>query len=330
MVMLMKKNNRTEEILNLIKSSENIGVISHKNPDGDNIGSTISVILGIRENLGKNIFGIKVDGFPKNLLFLDTIDNIIETEEQDLDLLIYVDCGEIDRPGDIGELFRKRAKKTINIDHHKTNDYFGDLNYVFPNMSSTCEIVYNLFKEFDFKISKNIANALLVGINTDTYRFLYESSTSSTLRVCANLYDLGADKDYIYKKLYQNNIFEVEMLKNKLINRAKLYFDNKVAVIGMFESDFEGTDLTMDMVDDVVNYYRDINGFEVSILFKEMKENLFKGSIRSKEFVDVSKVCSHFNGGGHTRAAGCIIDGDFNTVVNLFLEKLKSEYPNEF
>lgn len=330
MVMLMKKNNSTEEILNLIKSSDNIGVISHKNPDGDNIGSTISVILGVRENLNKNIFGIKVDNFPQNLLFLDTIDNIRETEEQDLDLLIYVDCGEVDRPGDIGELFRKRAKKTINIDHHKTNDYFGDLNYVFPNMSSTCEIVYNLFKDFNFKISKDIANALLVGINTDTYRFLYETSTASTLRVCANLYDLGADKDYIYKKLYQNNIFEVEMLKNKLINRAKLYFDNKVAVIGMFESDFEGTDLTMDMVDDVVNYYRDINGFEVSILFKEMEKNVFKGSVRSKEFVDVSKVCGYFNGGGHTRAAGCIIDGDFESVVNLFLERLKSEYPNEF
>ena len=317
MVMLMKKNNSTEEILNLIKSSDNIGVISHKNPDGDNIGSTISVILGVRENLNKNIFGIKVDNFPQNLLFLDTIDNIRET-------------GEVDRPGEIGEFFRKRAKKTINIDHHKTNDYFGDLNYVFPNMSSTCEIVYNLFKDFNFKISKDIANALLVGINTDTYRFLYESSTSSTLRVCANLYDLGADKDYIYKKLYQNNIFEVEMLKNKLINRAKLYFDNKVAVIGMFESDFEGTDLTMDMVDDVVNYYRDINGFEVSILFKEMEKNVFKGSVRSKEFVDVSKVCGYFNGGGHTRAAGCIIDGDFESVVNLFLERLKSEYTNEF
>lgn len=110
MVMLMKKNNSTEEILNLIKSSDNIGVISHKNPDGDNIGSTISVILGVRENLNKNIFGIKVDNFPQNLLFLDTIDNIRETEEQDLDLLIYVDCGEVDRPGDIGELLEKEQK----------------------------------------------------------------------------------------------------------------------------------------------------------------------------------------------------------------------------
>lgn len=330
MVMLMKKNNSPEEILNIIKSSEKIGVISHKNPDGDNIGSTISVILGIRENLNKNIFGIKVDNFPKNLLFLDTLENIKEIEELDLDLLIYVDCGEIDRPGEVGKLFKTRAKKIINIDHHKTNDYFGDLNYVFPNMSSTCEIVYNLFKEFNFNISKDVANALLVGINTDTYRFLYETSTASTLRACADLYDLGAYKDFIYKKLYQNNSFEVEMLKNKLINRARLYFDNKVAVIGMFESDFEGTDLTMDMLDDIVNYYRDINGFEVSILFKELKDNQFKGSVRSKEFVDVSKVCSHLNGGGHTRAAGCIIDGDFDSVVKKFLEQLKSEYPNEF
>ncbi|KXB67475.1 DHHA1 domain protein [Parvimonas sp. KA00067] len=331
MEMLMtKKNNTPKEILDLIKSSEKIGVISHKNPDGDNIGSTIATVLGIRENLNKNIFGIKVDYFPKDLMFLDTLKNIEEIDEQDLDLLIYVDCGEINRPGDIGEVFRKRAKKTINIDHHKTNDYFADFNYVFPNMSSTCEIVFNLFREFNFEISKEVADALLVGINTDTYRFLYQSSGASTLRVCAELYDLGADKDFIYQQLYQNKNFEVEMFKNKLINRAKLFFNNKVAIIGMFKADFEGTDLTMDMVDDIVNYYRDINGFEVSVLFKELEDNLFKGSVRSKEFVDVSKICKYFNGGGHTRSSGCVIEGDFDFAVNSFLEKLKSEYPNEF
>ena len=112
MEMLMtKKNNTPKEILDLIKSSEKIGVISHKNPDGDNICSTIATVLGIRENLNKNIFGIKVDCFPKDLMFLDTLKNIEEIDEQDLDLLIYVDCGEINRPGDIGEVFRKRAKK---------------------------------------------------------------------------------------------------------------------------------------------------------------------------------------------------------------------------
>lgn len=325
---MKKKNNCPIEILELLKSSNTIGVISHKNPDGDNIGATISTTLAIRENLKKKVFAIKVDTIPKYLNFLEDLNIIQETKNQNLDLLIYVDCGEINRPGDIGEIFNKSAKKILNIDHHKTNDFFGDYNFVFPEKSSTCEILYELFKEIDFKISKNVADALLVGINTDTNRFLYESSTSTTLRIAADLYDLGANKDFIYKKLYQSNDLKVELLKNKLINRAKFYFDNKVAIIGMFKSDFENTNLSMDMFDDLVNYYRDIEGFEVSIIFKEIEENLFKGSVRSKNFVDCSKICSKLNGGGHTRASGCKIEGNFDLVCKKIISLLGKEYFN--
>lgn len=323
-----KVNNTPFEILELIKSSDTIGVISHKNPDGDNIGSTIATVLGIRENLNKNIFGIKVDKIPKYLYFLESLNNISEVSEQDLDLLIYVDCGEISRPGEIGEIFNKRAKITLNIDHHKTNEFFADYNFVFPEKSSTCEIVYELFKDMDFKISKDVADALLTGINTDTNRFLYESSSSNTLRISADLYDLGANKDFIYKNLYQSKNLDVELLKNKLISRAKFYFNNKVAIIGMFKSDFENTNLTMDMLDDLVNYYRDINGFEVSILFKEIEENFFKGSVRSKEFVDCSKICLQLNGGGHTRSSGCRIEGTFDKVCEKIISLLGKEYFN--
>lgn len=326
---MMKKNNNTPtEILELLKSSNTIGVISHKNPDGDNLGSSIAMILGVRENLNKDIFGIKVDEFPKYLTFLDTLKNIKNVEEKKLDLLIYVDCGDINRPGEIGNSFKNLANKTLNIDHHKTNDLFCDYNFVFPFKSSTCEIVYELFKSMNFKISKDIADALLVGITTDTNRFLYESSTSNTLKIASHLYDLGANKDFIYKKLYQSNNFDVEMMKNKLITRAKFYFKNKVSIVSMFKSDFENTNLTMDMFDDLVNYYRDIEGFEVSIIFKELENNLFKLSVRSKEFVDCSKICSYFNGGGHTKAAGCVIEGSFDEVCEKIIKLLEKEYFN--
>lgn len=327
---LMKKktNNSVKEILEVIKNSNTIGVISHKNPDGDNLGSTIAMVLGIRDNLNKNIFAIKVDEIPDHLTFLETIKNIKEVKEQPLDLLIYVDCGEINRPGVEGDAFRNLSKKTLNIDHHKTNDLFADYNFVFPEKSSTCEIVYDLLSKMKFKISKDVSEALLLGIITDTNRFLYENSSSSTLRIAADLYDLGANKNYIYKQLYQNNKLEVEMLKNKLINRAKFYFKNKVAIIGLFQSDFENTDLKMDMFDDLVNYYRDIQGFEVSIILKETEKNLFKASLRSKEYVDCSYICSKFNGGGHTRAAGCKIQGNFDQACQKITSLLEKEYFN--
>lgn len=326
--MKMKTNNSVKEIFEVINNSNNIGVISHKNPDGDNLGSTIALVLGIRENLNKNIFAIKVDEIPDHLTFLDTIKNIKEVKEQPLDLLIYVDCGEINRPGIVGDNFRNLANKTLNIDHHKTNDLFADYNFVFPNKSSTCEIVYDLLKEIKFKISKDVSEALLLGIITDTNRFLYESSTSNTLRIAADLYDLGANKNYIYKQLYQNNKFDVEMLKNKFITRAKFYFKNRVAIIGLFLSDFENTDLKMDMFDDLVNYYRDIQGFEVSIILKETEKNIFKASLRSKEYVDCSYICSKLNGGGHTRAAGCKIEGTFDQVCQKIILLLEKEYFN--
>lgn len=328
MELMKKKNSTAFEILELLKSSNTIAVISHKNPDGDNLGSSIAMILGIRENLNKDIFGIKVDEFPKYLSFLSTLKHIKNVKEKKIDLLIYVDCGDINRPGDIGETFKNLANKTLNIDHHKTNDFFCDYNFVFPFKSSTCEIVYELFKEINFKISKDIADALLVGITTDTNRFLYENSSANTLRIVANLYDLGANKDFIYKKLYQSNDFDVEMMKNKLITRAKFYFENKVSIISMLKSDFENTNLTMDMFDDLVNYYRDIDGFEVSIIFKELEKNLFKASVRSKNFVDCSKICSKFNGGGHTRAAGCVIEGTFNEVCKKIISLIGKEYFN--
>lgn len=323
---LMKKNNSFEDIVSVIKNSSTIGVISHQNPDGDNIGSTMAMVIGIRENFDKNVFGIKVDPIPKFLNFLNCDEYIKEIEECDLDLLIYVDCGEIYRPGELEEVFRKRAKATMNIDHHKTNDFFADYNLVFSQKSSTCEIVFDLFKATNMKISKAVANALLTGINTDTNRFLYESCNASTLRACADLYELGADKDIIYKKLYQSNNFDAEMLKNKIINRAKTYFDNQVAITAIFKEDVENTDLTFDMVEDVVNYYRDIDGFEVSILFKEIGENLFKGSFRSKNFVDATLICSQLNGGGHKRASGCKIEGSFEEVSQKILDVLKREY----
>lgn len=319
------KNNSFEEVLELIKSSDSIGVISHKNPDGDNIGSTLAMILWIRENFEKEVFGIKVDETPKFLNFLKT-ENIAEREIRELDLLIYVDCGEINRPGEVGELFREKAKKTLNIDHHKTNDLFADYNLVFPEKSSTCEIVYDFVKSCNLKISKDVANALLTGINTDTNRFLYETSNAETLRAGADLYELGADKDLIYKKIYQSNNFEAEMLKIKLISRGKTYFNNRVGLVAMFLSDFEGTELTMDMVDDVVNFYRDIDGFEVSIVVKEIEENYFRISLRSKSFVDVSKIASELNGGGHTRASGCRFEGTFEDACNKVIEIIGKEY----
>lgn len=325
--MLKMKNNTFDEVLEVIKRSKKIGVISHKNPDGDNIGSTIAMVLWIRENFKKEVFGIKVDEVPKFLNFLK-IENIEQKEVSDLDLLIYVDCADSSRPGEVGDLFREKSTKTLNIDHHKTNDLFADYNLVFPKKSSTCEIVYDFLKSCNLKISKDVANSLLTGLNTDTNRFLYESATSYTLKVASDLYELGAEKDYIYKKIYQSNNFEAEMLKIKLISRAKTYFNNKVGLISMFLSDFEGTEITMDMVDDVVNFYRDIEGFEVSIVVKEVEENYFRISLRSKSFVDVSKIASQLNGGGHTRASGCRFEGNFEDACEKVIDIIGKEYFN--
>ena len=282
------KNNINNIIKYLKGSNDDFIVTSHISPDGDNIGSTLAMYYALNK-LGKNVSYVLDDNTPQNLKFLVEDIKILKSEEVNLN----------------------NAKKIICIDHHASNDYYGDFNYIDIDASSTCELVYNLLMEYEKSESKNIidediATCLYTGLVTDTGNFVYSNTHPSSFEMAKDLLLKGAKKDTIIQKIFQSNPYNYYKLLGEALNTLDIV-DGKIASIMITKEMLKRNVISFNDVDGITSYTRDIEGVEVGILLKEKKENEVKVSLRSKNYVDVSKIAQSFNGGGHIRAAGCTI-----------------------
>ena len=309
-----------DNIIDFIKGSNDFVVTSHISPDGDNIGSTLAIYYALKI-LGKNVYYVLDDNAPLNLEFL--IKDIIKLNSQEfisLNLddhnLIALDCGDKSRVC-VSEEIKNSAKKIICIDHHASNDSYGDLNYIDVNASSTSELVYNMLvrlNEVDSIniINENIATALYTGLVTDTGNFSYSSTHPSSFEMAKNLLLLGAKRDEIIQNVFQSNSYNYYKLLGEALNTLDIVKE-KIACISLTIDMLQRNEMSFNDVDGITNYTRDIKNVEVGIFLKQKKENEVKVSLRSKNYVNVSKIAQSFNGGGHIRAAGCTI---YDTVEN--------------
>lgn len=309
-----------DNIIKYIKGSNDFVVTSHISPDGDNIGSTLAIYYALKI-LGKNVYYVLDDNAPLNLEFL--IKDIIKLNSQEfisLNLddynLIALDCGDKSRVC-VSEEIKNSAKKIICIDHHASNDSYGDLNYIDVNASSTSELVYNMLvrlNEVDSIniINENIATALYTGLVTDTGNFSYSSTHPSSFEMAKNLLLLGAKRDEIIQNVFQSNSYNYYKLLGEALNTLDIVKE-KIACISLTIDMLQRNEMSFNDVDGITNYTRDIKNVEVGIFLKQKKENEVKVSLRSKNYVNVSKIAQSFNGGGHIRAAGCTI---YDTVEN--------------
>lgn len=309
-----------DNIIKYIKGSNDFVVTSHISPDGDNIGSTLAIYYALKI-LGKNVYYVLDDNAPLNLEFL--IKDIIKLNSQEfisLNLddynLIALDCGDKSRVC-VSEEIKNSAKKIICIDHHTSNDSYGDLNYIDVNASSTSELVYNMLvrlNEVDSIniINENIATALYTGLVTDTGNFSYSSTHPSSFEMAKNLLLLGAKRDEIIQNVFQSNSYNYYKLLGEALNTLDIVKE-KIACISLTIDMLQRNEMSFNDVDGITNYTRDIKNVEVGIFLKQKKENEVKVSLRSKNYVNVSKIAQSFNGGGHIRAAGCTI---YDTVEN--------------
>lgn len=309
-----------DNIIDFIKGSNDFVVTSHISPDGDNIGSTLGIYYALQK-LGKNVYYVLDDNAPLNLRFL--VDKVNRLSSADFNLLnidkynlIALDCGDKSRVC-VSEEIKNNAKKIICIDHHASNDAYGDLNYIDADASSTSELVYNLLSRLNERenisiINEEIATALYTGLVTDTGNFSYSSTHPSSFEMAKELLSLGARKDEIIQRVFQSNSYNYYKLLGEALNTLEI-IDTKIACINLTIDMLQRNNMSFNDVDGVTTYTRDIDGVEVGILLKEKKENEVKVSLRSKNYVNVSKIAQGFNGGGHIRAAGCTI---YDTVEN--------------
>lgn len=309
--------NNLDNIIDYINGSDNFVVTSHISPDGDNIGSTLGMYYSLKK-LGKNVYYVLDDNAPRNLEFLVEDINILKSNEFNENdySLIALDCGDKKRIC-VEEDIINNANKVICIDHHASNDNYGDFNYIDIHASSTCELVYNLLVRYNETqnidlIDENIATALYTGLATDTGNFSYSSTHPSSFEMAKELLIKGAKRDMIIQKVFQSNPYNYYKLLGEALNTLDIV-NGKVASICITKEMLKNNIISFNDVDGITSYTRDIEGVEVGILLKEKKENEVKVSLRSKNYVDVSLIAQSFNGGGHVRAAGCTI---YDSVEN--------------
>lgn len=319
-------NNSFEQQIDLaiekILESKNIFIVSHVQPDGDNIGSILALGLALKK-IDKNIVVLKSDTIPSDYLFLPNVDIIQDySDELEIDLLITLDSSDKDRLGK-NKILLEHAKTIINIDHHISNTNFGHINIVDSTAAATGELVYKIINKMNISIDKDMGTCIYTAISSDTGSFMYDNTTSETHEIVSELLKLGIDKSNININLYQNRSIERTMLFIKALETLNLYFDNKVAVVKVTNKILEDSGSKMEDTEGIVSFIREIRDVEIAILLKEFNENEIKVSMRSKKNVDVAAICHNFGGGGHVKAAGCTINSSIDTSEELILNEIK-------
>lgn len=287
-----------------IKNNNSFIITSHIDPDGDSIGSVLALTLALLKKDKKAVPVIN-DDIPKKYEFLPGSNLITKRISGNYDALVAVDSSDVERLG-FREGLDRYANVIINIDHHKSNTNFGNLNIVDSNASSAGEIIYGLL-DGEIEIDYDIALNIFTSIVTDTGSMRYSNTTSLSLRILADLVDKGVKPNYVSRQVFEKrSISSINLLKLAL-DTLELSADNKVASIYITKEMLEITGALEEDIDGIINYAREIEGVEVAVLFREKEESLTKVGFRSNEWMDVSKIAEKFNGGGHLRAAGCIM-----------------------
>lgn len=315
----MKINDEILKFKEQLKDANSIALISHLDPDGDNLGSLTALSRSLL-NLGKKVYPIEFDKIPENLKFLPNLDLLSDNTDININMIICLDCANYERLGQIDELFN-RAKYRINIDHHQSNEFYGDVNIVKKGYSSTCELVFDLINEINLPIDKDISMSLLTGISTDTGRFLYSATTADTLAKASRLVENGADMMKINELIYQSKKFEAQLLENEILSKTEIYNDY-VAFSFVMTDQLNKYNVEISDIDSVINTFRDTDKIKISVLIKQQTENEYKVSFRSKGNIDVGLIAKNLGGGGHKNAAATRITGDFETVSNKIKEEI--------
>ncbi len=313
--MQMMSMTEMKKLLSVIQQAESIVICGHAMPDGDSVGSTVAMSLVVRQ-MGKKAIVISPDPIPHCYKFLPGVADVRELEDfpADCDLAIVLDCTDINRGGDELAAQIKKVATVINIDHHISNNHFGSYNFVEPVAAATGELVYRLIRESGHTVTADIAMNLYTAMVMDTGSFRYENTTANTHKIAAELMSTGIDVARINENLFENR----EIISIRLLGRAlagiKTSTCGRVAWISVPFSTMEEMGARDEHADGIVNYPRTAEGVEIGLLFREIEPGKLKVGFRSKGSIDVNKLAAIFGGGGHPRAAGCLINGNLAEV----------------
>jgi len=296
-------------VLDALRDNERFLVVTHENPDGDALGSMLGTTLGLRD-FGKDVVMYLSGDAPLpgefGFLPLGDLRRDLPDDVEDR-VLLAVDCANQRRISPVTDAV-DRARLVVNVDHHHDNSRFGKVNLIVADASSTAEIVRDLLAALDVPLTPEIAEALYVGLVTDTGRFQYTNTSPKALRLAAELVEAGADVHGIFRHVYETVQFAKLKLLARALDRAQLYEGGRLLISFLLRSDFKDAGAVEPYSEGIIDYLRQAEGAELVALIREPPTDggpTHRVSLRSsKDEVDVSAIARQRGGGGHRQAAG--------------------------
>jgi phosphoesterase RecJ-like protein len=290
---------------------ESVLVLGHRRPDGDCIGSQVA-LTRVLQSLGVNARAVNADPAPRTLQKFLGDTSLLRPEdiEDSNTIIVTVDCADHAR---VGEHLKDRFPKVfLNIDHHVSNTHFAEHNFVLSDASATGEILSKFFFDCAYKVDKTTAEALYLGICTDTGQFCYAGTNASVFEVCRRLCDAGCSPSQVAHELYEREKPGRIQLLQRFLASFRMEFKDRVCIGSIHEDFYQETGTKPEDAEDFVDYARSLEGVEIGVLVENRKGKL-KGSFRAKDKrfrVDI--LAKEFNGGGHACAAGFNVDCPFD------------------
>lgn len=310
-----------DNIFEEVNKAESILIVTHENPDGDAMGSSLAMYNALKL-YGKNP-ELVVPEYSRTFEFLPGSEEIRkECSKEVYDLVISVDAATLKILGNLGKYF-ENAKCKVVIDHHGSNTMFGDYNYVNPDAPACSQLLIVILEYFNIEINKEIGTCILTGIITDTGGFKYSTVTAETFEFVAWLLSKGVNVSNIYKRVLQVRTKSNFELNKIAMDRLEFLENGKVAFTYITIPDEEKVKAETGDHEGLVDIGRDIEGVEVSIFIREKAGKGLRISLRSNDYVNVSDIAILFGGGGHPRAAGCSIQGTIEQAKEKLLTEIK-------
>ncbi len=316
-----------EQVADELRGADRLLLTTHENPDGDALGSLLGMHLLLSQLDKDAAMFLAADEFPlpHEYRYLP-LEGVLNAPPADLDerLVVFLDCGNIDRmPADF---LRAEGIRIVNIDHHHDNTRFGEVNLVDPLASCTAELVWRLAHELGAELTPPMAEALYVGLVTDTGRFMYRSTGAEAHRMAAELIDAGASPHAVNRQVFESLPFcRLELLARGLA-RVVRFDDGAITTTHLTRDDFAETGAEETDSEGIVDHLRSVDGTAVAVLVRDLlaedRAGLRKVSMRAVDGeVDVSRIARGHGGGGHLQAAG------FTTALEVpeLLERVRAE-----
>ena len=298
----------------MIQEAGSVAILGHVHPDGDCAGSTLGLWNYLRREYPQVHAVVYLEEMSPKFAYMSGFEKIRHyVDEETYDLCVCLDCGSEDRLGAF-DVYLKRAKKSLSLDHHVTNTRYAQVNLVADDASSACEVLYEQLRPE--AVDRTVAECLYTGIVHDTGVFKFSCTSARTMEIAGKLMEKGIN----FGEIIDGSFYRKSYVQNQILGRALLesivFMDGKCIFSAIKKKDMDFYGVTSKDLDGIIDQLRLTDGVECAMFLYETGAQQYKVSLRSINKVDVSKIAAYFGGGGHIRAAGCTMNGSIHDVIN--------------